>query len=140
MDQAPGGGGAGAPPDIVDAFFREIVAAGHQPRLRRVTGVCEFDIVGAGTWYTYIKRGAVSVNKGDEPAGWPPANCVIKMSAEDFVRILRHENNLNTYAAVLQELVTIKGDIPFAWDALASFEPEEWVGRRRGELLGKSMS
>jgi hypothetical protein len=41
---------------------------------------------------------------------------------------------------VLQELVTIKGDVPFAWDALASFEPEEWVGRRRGELLGKSMS
>ena len=141
-ERAPGAGGAAAPLDIIDAFFQEVAASGHQPRLRRLTGVCEFDIDGAGTWYVAVKRGAITVSKGEEPAGWPPPNCVVSVTAEDFVRILRHENNLNVFAAVLQELVTISGDTVFAWNALGSFmiEPEAGTGRRREELLGKSTS
>jgi hypothetical protein len=139
-ERAPSVGGSGAPPDILDAFFQEVAASGHQPRLRRVTGVCEFDVDGAGTWYVAVKRGALTVSKGEEPAGWSPPNCVVSLTAEDFLRILRHENNLNIYAAVLQELVTISGDTVFAWNALGSFEPEAGVGRRREELLGKSTS
>ena len=140
MEPAHGAGGAGASPDIIDAFFQEVARSGHQPRLRRLNGVCEFDIDGAGTWYVAVKRGALTVNKGEEPVGWPPPTCVVSVAADDFLRILRHENNLNVFAAVLQELVTISGDTAFAWTALASFEPEAGVGRRREELLGKSMS
>jgi hypothetical protein len=142
MERAHSAGGAGVPPDIIEAFFQDVAASGHHPRMRRVTGICEFDIAGAGTWYAAVKRGAITVSKGEEPAGSPPPNCVISVSAEDFVRILRHENNLNLFAAVLQELVTITGDTAFAWNALGSFmiEPESETGRRREELLGRSTS
>ncbi len=110
-----------APSQEVGAFFQKMAESGTQPRLRTVTGICQFHVEGAGTWRLAVKKGAVTITKGDE-GGTPPANCIISCSATDFLRIVRHEGNLNTFAAALQRLVTITGDMPFAWSVLASFE------------------
>ena len=104
----------------IEAFFDRVAQSAIQPRLRRLTGICQLDIKGAGTWQVALKRGAVTVSRGVE-AGAPPPNCVVSMTARDMVRILHREGNLNIFAAVLQELVTVTGDIPFAWSVLGSF-------------------
>jgi len=105
--------------DEIQAFFDRVTASGVQPRLRSVTGVCQFDIEGAGTWHASIKNGAVSIEKG--AARTPPANCVLSATAEDFARIVHRAGNLNLMAAVLQEIVTITGDLVFAYTVLGSF-------------------
>jgi len=103
----------------IQSFFDRVAASGVQPRLRTVTGVCQFDIQGAGTWHASITNGVITVAKG--AAQTPPANCVLSTTAEDFVRILNRVGNLNLMAAVLQEVVTIKGDLVFAYTVLGSF-------------------
>lgn len=104
----------------IEAFFDRVAGSAIQPRLRRLTGICQLDIKGAGTWQVALKRGAVTVTRGVE-SGSPPPTCVVSMTARDMVRILHREGNLNIFAAVLQELVTVTGDIPFAWSVLGSF-------------------
>ena len=103
----------------IEAFLERVAQSAIQPRLRRLTGICQLDIKGAGTWQLALKRGVVTVTRGVE-AGSPPT-CVVSTTARDMVRILHREGNLNIFAAVLQELVTVTGDIPFAWSVLGSF-------------------
>jgi hypothetical protein len=104
----------------VEAFFDRVGQSAIQPRLRRLTGICQFNIEGAGTWQVALKRGVVTVTRGVD-AGSPPPNCVVSTTVQDMVRILRHEGNLNIFAAILQELVTVTGDVPFAWTIVGSF-------------------
>ena len=47
----------------IDAFFARVAASGTQPRLRTVTGTCQFDIAGAGTWRVALKDGAVTATE-----------------------------------------------------------------------------
>ncbi|HEV8193818.1 MAG TPA: SCP2 sterol-binding domain-containing protein [Ktedonobacterales bacterium] len=103
----------------IEAYFDRAAASGVQPRLRTVTGVCQFNIEDAGTWHASIENGVVSVDKG--AARIPPANCVVSTTAEDFVRILNREGHMNLMAAVLQEIVTVTGDLVFAYTVLGSF-------------------
>jgi hypothetical protein len=104
----------------IEAFFDRVAQSTIQPRLRRLTGICQFNIEGAGTWQVALKRGVISVTRGVE-AGSPPPNSVVSMTAQTMVRVLHREGNLNILAAVLQELVTVTGDIPFAWSVVGSF-------------------
>lgn len=104
----------------IEAFFDRVAESTIQPRLRRFTGMCQFNIEGAGTWQVALKRGAVTVSRGVE-AGSPAPNAVVSTTAQDMVRVLHHEGNLNIFAAVLQDLVTITGDIAFAWTLVGSF-------------------
>jgi hypothetical protein len=122
--QAPAGEGAtvtdAAARGEIEAFFDRVARSTVQPRLRRLTGVCQFNIEGAGTWQIELKRGAASVTRGAERNA-PPPNCVVSTTARNMVRILHHEGNLNIVAAVLQELVTVTGDVAFAWSVVGSF-------------------
>jgi len=108
----------------VEVLFARVAASGPQPRLRTLTGVCQFDLAGAGTWRATVRDGAVSVTKGRDDTS--PARCVVACDAQDFLRIVRHEGDMNTVAAYLQGLVTISGDLPFAYAILGGFilEPE----------------
>ena len=103
----------------VEAYFRKAEAGGAQPRWRNLTGVCQFDIEGAGIWRATIKKGVVTVTKGESDD--TPPRCVISCSAEDFLRLVRRNTNLNVFAAALQELITISGDLAFAWAVLGGF-------------------
>ncbi|MGO8946129.1 MAG: SCP2 sterol-binding domain-containing protein [Ktedonobacterales bacterium] len=118
--------GASSASAEIDKFFQRAAASGLQPRWRNLTGVCEFNIEGAGIWRATIKKGVVTVSKGAGDESTPPT-CIMSCSADDFVRLEHREGNLNVYAAALQEILTISGDMPFAWAVLNSFvlNPEE---------------
>lgn len=103
----------------IEEIFRLVGRSGLQQRLRTVKGVCRFDITGAGTWDVAVKDGEISVAEGK--ADGSHANCVVTVAPNDFVRIVRHVDNMNFMTAVLQEIVTIKGDLVFAYTVLGSF-------------------
>ena len=119
VNEAPAKGPSYA--DEAEAFFQMAEAMGTQPRWRQITGVCEFDIDGAGVWRANIKKGVVTVSRGKGEPGEPPPRCVISGNAHDFMRLFHREGNLNIFAAILQELITVSGDIPFAWTILGGF-------------------
>ncbi len=103
----------------IEALFARVAASGPQPRLRTLTGTCQFDLAGAGTWRATVKDGVVTVVRGGDDTSL--ARCVVACDAEDFLRIARREGNMNILAAFLQGLLTISGDYPFAYAALGSF-------------------
>lgn len=110
----------------IEEFFKRVAASGFQPRLSRAKGTCRFDIAGVGTWDATIKDGVVSVTEGRADASSP--DCVVSATPSDFLRILNRVDNMNFMTAVLQEIVTIKGDLVFAYTALGSFVfPESGV-------------
>jgi hypothetical protein len=99
-------------------FFNTIVAAGVQPRLRNVSGTCRFDVAGVGAYRVAVKDGAPTVTHNDTDTA--PADCVVALSAEDFVRILRHEGYLDIFAAFLQGRIVVSGDLSLAATLLFS--------------------
>lgn len=103
----------------VDGFFRRAEASGPQSRWGNISGVCQFNIEGAGIWRATIKKGVVTISKG-EGDGTPPT-CIISCNADVFLRLERREGRLNIYAAILQEVLTISGDIPFAYAVMGGF-------------------
>jgi hypothetical protein len=104
----------------IGAFFNGVAASGPQPRLRGLSGICQFDIDRAGIWQATIKKGVVTVVEGTvaDPGS---VTCIIACEAADFLRLIHREGNLNVFAAALQELFTIKGDLSFAWTVLGGF-------------------
>lgn len=116
----PANGQAGTS-EITD-FFNRVEASGFQPRLHNVTGSCRFDIVGAGVWRVTVKGGMPTVTRNDMDTS--PADCVVTIAAEDFVRLVRGEGNLNVLAAWLQGLVTISGDTALASAFIGSYTLE----------------
>ena len=99
-------------------FFNTIAAAGVEPRLRNVSGTCRFDLAGAGTYRVAVKNGAPTVMHSDTDAA--PADCVVALSADDFLRIVRREGHLDIFAALLQGRVAISGDVSLAATLLLS--------------------
>jgi len=103
----------------IEALFARATASGPQPRLRTLTGTCQFDLAGAGTWRATVKDGVVTIVKGGDDTS--PAQCVVACDAEDFLRFARREGNMNLMTAFMQELLSVSGDLPFAYAALGSF-------------------
>lgn len=99
-------------------FYSTVTATGLQSRLRYVSGICEFNIIDAGTWRVIIKEGMPTVTQDTSSA--TPADCVVSSTAEDFLRVAHRENHLNVMAAVLQGLITVTGDVGFATLVLGS--------------------
>ena len=109
---------AAANAHAVEQYFSRVAASGPQPRLRSVSGTCQFDIAGAGTWRVSIKDGTPTVTQGGGDLA--TADCVVSCTTEDFLRVLHREGHLNMLAAFLQGLVTITGDVSFAAAVLGS--------------------
>lgn len=97
--------------EVADFFASETVR-GFQPRLQSVTGMCRFDITGAGSWQVHINKGTPTITHDANDQS--PADCVVTCSAEDLLRIIHREGYLNFFAAMLQGLVTVTGDLGFA--------------------------
>ena len=116
----------------IEAFFTRVAAGGVQPRMRSVTGVCQFDIAGAGRWRIAIDNGKPTVTQN--PADQSPADCVVTATAEDFVRLMRRENYLNISAGLLQGLILVTGDLAFAAAVFGSYaaEPVGATSERQG--------
>ncbi|HEX5546204.1 MAG TPA: SCP2 sterol-binding domain-containing protein [Ktedonobacterales bacterium] len=121
--QAPGQtGGQPATAEIAE-FFDKVAALGVQPRLRAVSGTCVFNITGAGSWRATITNGLPTITHDAPEDG--PADCTMECSAQDFLRVVHREGNLNVLAAFLQGLVRVTGNIGFATSLLGSvtFDP-----------------
>jgi hypothetical protein len=88
--------------------------------LRGLSGICQFNIEGAGIWQGTIKKGVITLARG-AAADTAAVTCIVWCDAADFVRMVRREGNLNVFAAALQELFTICGDLTFAWAVLGGF-------------------
>ena len=102
----------------VAEFFRQAGEMRSQPRLRSVTGVCRFDIAGAGSWSVAVNDGEVTVIQGAGNA--LRADCVVSCDAQDFLRILHGENHMNMVTAAMQGLVNVSGDNVFAMALLGN--------------------
>ncbi len=103
----------------ITAFFARVATSGSQPRLRSATGVCQFDIAPVGSWSVAVKEGVVTVTKGGDDTS--PATCVVACDAADFLCVLCEAGHMNLMTALMQERVTITGDLPFAYAVLGSF-------------------
>lgn len=99
-------------------FFAQAGEMRSQPRLRGISGVCRFDIAGAGVWSVTVNDGEASIIEGAGSA--PHADCVVSCSAGDFLRILHGENHLNLLTAALQGLLNVTGDKVFAMELLGN--------------------
>jgi len=121
--QAPGQTGGQPTTAEIAEFFDKVAALGVQPRLRAVSGTCVFNITNAGIWRATITNGLPTITH-DAPEN-EPADCTLACSAQDFLRIVHHEGDLNVFAAFLQGMVTVSGNIGFATSLIGSvtFDP-----------------
>jgi putative sterol carrier protein len=76
-------------------------------RTRGTTASYRFDVEGAGSWHVDVNDGAVEVTESGAPA-----DCVIRASEENLLRIVRGE--LNPVTAYMTGRVRVEGDITLA--------------------------
>ena len=76
-------------------------------RARGTTASYRFDVAGAGSWRVQVNDGAVEVSESDAPA-----DCVIRASEEDLLRVVRGE--LSAMTAYMTGRVRVEGDIGLA--------------------------
>lgn len=115
----------------IEEFFARIATSDVQQRMRSVTGVCAFDITGAGRWRVIINSGKPTVTQN--PADVSPSDCVVTATAEDFLRLLHRENHLNVTAGLLQGLLQITGDLAFAMAVFGSYTVEPVSATRESQ-------
>ncbi len=104
-------------------FFKMVEATHFQPRLHYVSGVCRFDIEGAGSWRVAVKEGTVTVSEAGKDTS--PVDVVITTTADVMARILAREGHMNFFTAVLQEAVTVSGDPTFAYALIGGVTLEQ---------------
>ena len=76
-------------------------------RTRGTTASYRFDVRGAGSWHVDVRDGAVDVTESDAPA-----DCVIRSSEEDLLRVVR--GDLNAVTAYMTGRVGVEGDLSLA--------------------------
>ncbi|MEU6074822.1 SCP2 sterol-binding domain-containing protein [Micromonospora sp. NPDC047074] len=92
------------------AFFEQLTAVGHDPRLCKVRGSVRFDIRDGEQveqWLLDIDHGQMRVTQGAGPAG-----TVITVSAEVAEAMTRGE--MNGLAAIIRGDILVDGDIGLA--------------------------
>jgi putative sterol carrier protein len=88
-------------------FFEEIEGRIDPARTAGETVSYRFDVAGAGSWHVDVDDGRVTVTEsGDE------ADCVVAVSEETFLRIVRGEQNPTT--AFMTGKLKVKGDMAHA--------------------------
>jgi putative sterol carrier protein len=121
--------------DPTGEFFDELGRRGHEPMLRKATGVLNFDITdGASTahWSVVVKKGDVSVSRAHDEA-----DCTLTTDRPLFDAIVKGEKN--AMAAILRGEVQIEGDP----ELLVLFQrvfagPAESTRRRETAVAGRS--
>ena len=93
--------------DELRALFDSRRQQRFEPRLEEVSGSYRFDIDGIGSFFVSVDHGWLVVGEAERAA-----DCIVRSSAEDFLRIARGQQNLLT--AAMQGLVEIRGDLGLA--------------------------
>jgi SCP-2 sterol transfer family len=118
--------------DATDAFFEELRARGHEPRLRNVTGTVRFDITQDGSttlWWLAIDKGDLRVSTGEAGTDSTDPDCVIKTRRSLFDEIATGQ--VNALAAMLRGDVIVAGDPELLVAVQPLFPPPP--ARRRGQ-------
>jgi putative sterol carrier protein len=76
-------------------------------RTRGTRASYRFDVEGAGSWRVDVNDGEVVVTESDAPA-----DCVIRASEENLLRVVRGE--LNPVTAYMMGRVRVEGDVALA--------------------------
>ena len=85
-------------------FFEGLVGRVDPSRTAGLTAEYLFEIVGAGSWTVSVDDGAVTVSEGGDSG-----DCTISASEENFMRIVRGEQNATT--AYMTGKLKIRGDM-----------------------------
>jgi putative sterol carrier protein len=91
-----------------EMFFNELARHGHEVLLEKVvSGTVRFDLARGGRierWHVAVEKGDVKVSRRNAAA-----ECVVRMDAELFERIVSGEQN--AMAAFIRGEVKIEGDL-----------------------------
>jgi putative sterol carrier protein len=90
--------------DSVKEFFDGLSSRVDPSRTAGMNNSYVFDIEGAGTWTVKVADGSVAVTEGAEDS-----DCTITTSEENFMKIVRGEQNPTT--AYMSGKLKIKGDM-----------------------------
>jgi putative sterol carrier protein len=90
--------------DSVKEFFDGLSSRVEPSRTAGMNNSYVFDIEGAGTWTVKVADGSVNVAEGAEDS-----DCTITTSEENFMKIVRGEQNPTT--AYMSGKLKIKGDM-----------------------------
>lgn len=90
--------------DSARDFFTTLDARLDTSNLVGETLSYRFDIVGAGSWVVAVDDGMVSVTEGEDPA-----ETVLRMKEETFLRLLRGEQS--PAAAFMMGRIKVEGDM-----------------------------
>jgi putative sterol carrier protein len=93
--------------DTARELFEGLEGRIDPARTRGTTASYRFDVQGAGSWHVDVNDGAVHVTESDASA-----DCVIRASEENLLRIVRGE--LNPVTAYMTGRVKVEGDITLA--------------------------
>jgi putative sterol carrier protein len=93
--------------DTARELFEGLEGRIDPARTRGTTASYRFDVQGAGSWHVDVNDGAVRVTESDAPA-----DCVIRASEANLLRIVRGE--LNPVTAYMTRKVKVEGDITLA--------------------------
>ena len=88
----------------VKEFFEGLAERADASKTAGMNNTYVFDIEGAGTWTVSVQDGSVDVTEGGEGG-----DCTISASADDFMKIVRGEQNPTT--AYMSGKLKIKGDM-----------------------------
>lgn len=90
--------------ESVKEFFEGLPARADASRTAGMSNSYVFDIEGAGSWTVKVADGQVTVDEGAADA-----DCTISTSEENFMKIVRGEQNPTT--AYMSGKLKIKGDM-----------------------------
>jgi putative sterol carrier protein len=90
--------------DTVREFFETLETRLDESKAAGMTATYLFDVEGAGKWTVDLDQGKVSVKEGGEDA-----DCTITTSDENFMKIVRGEQNPTT--AYMTGKLKVKGDM-----------------------------
>jgi hypothetical protein len=88
----------------VQSVFERMEARRFEPMLRGISGTCQFNIEGAGSWRVMERDGVLTVTPGSGEA-----DSVLTCAADDFLRVARGEQNL--FTLLLRGEVSISGNL-----------------------------
>ena len=90
--------------ESVREFFEGLPGRVDQTKTAGMNNSYVFDIDGAGAWTVKVSDGSVSVDEGAQEG-----DCTISTSEENFMKIVRGEQNPTT--AYMSGKIKIKGDM-----------------------------
>ena len=110
--------------DTTEAFFARLSERGYEPLLHSVSGVIQWDIEDAGSWFVTMNNGSLSVSRDTTEA-----DCMFACSREDFERMVVGKQNPTTL--FLQGKMKVTGTISLAQMFQRLFPDESLAGNKQ---------